>query len=154
MNTKTRLLLLICPFLFCSCISKENTHKIEEEFILKTYGIRTTNISFYELAFSTFIKKKDDTSFNYPILISRPDCSYCVDSINNLNQRAKDDNIIIRLYLLDSNTLKSEEKEQLLNDYMISSVPTYITMDNRSISNINTGYLTDDLYNSLKKEGQ
>lgn len=39
----------------------------------------------------------------------------------------------------------------MIDDYSISSVPTFILMDKQSISDIETGYLSEELINKIMK---
>lgn len=145
-------ILKFIPYLFVFLIGcSTSASKIPKSEIAKEYGVNENiNIQFYRLDYDSFLSNQKNSSFLFPTLISRSDCKYCIEAINQLDKKAKKDNVSLELYLLDSSTLTTEEKKNLMDEYIISSVPTYITLENRSISSIETGYLSDDLYKKIK----
>lgn len=56
------------------------------------------------------------------------------------------------MYLLDSNLLSDEEKQEFNEKYLISSVPTLIVIENGKIKNIELGYFSQNLINKVIEE--
>lgn len=140
--------LFLIPLLLGCSADKQ----IDKSIIASTYNVsENLNIQFYELDYASFINKQNKKDFQYPILISRADCKYCADAIKTLDKKAKQNNTQINLYLLDSSTIKPENKQKMIDEYAITSVPTFILMDNHSISEVQTGHLSDSLFDKLTK---
>lgn len=148
---KVKIFTLVFIPLLCSCNITTET-KIDKSVIASEYDVsEQLNIQFYQLDYDSFTNKQKSKSFKYPILISRSDCEYCINAIKTLDEFAKEKETTINLYLLDSNSIDIEDKQQMIDDYSISSVPTFILMDNQSISDIETGYLSEELINKIMK---
>lgn len=149
MKNKIILTLVFTPFL-CSCIATET--KIDKSVMANEYNVsEKLNLQFYYLDYESFSNKQQNKSFKYPILISRSDCEHCVNAIKTLDEIAKENHTTFNFYLLDSNSTDIEDKQKMIDEYSISSVPTFILMDNKSISDIETGYLSEELINKIMK---
>lgn len=139
---------LICLILMLMSCAKNK--KIDKTEIMENYKISDNlKIQFYDLDYDTFVKKQENKDFDYPILISRPDCNYCISAIQAINNKAIEREKTVNLYLLNSNEIEPEDKQKMIDEYYITSVPTVILMDNHSISEVQTGHLTDDLFIKL-----
>lgn len=144
--------ILVASILLLAGCSSSTLKKIDTKTITENYGISNIhNLQFYELNYETWESNIQNNSFRYPVLISRPDCQHCSHAIEELEQYAEDNEITFNLYLLESNTIDDEDKIKISNDYLISSVPTFILMENHSISEIVTGSISQDLLDKLAK---
>lgn len=66
------------------------------------------DIRFYRLEDDEFVNMEQAGTLDHNVIISRPDCSYCVDFMNCLSQQKCAENVMI--YYLDSTNLSVEEK--------------------------------------------
>ena len=148
MQKHISIFLCIIPLLLGCSADKQ----IDKSIIANTYNVsEDLNIQFYKLDYASFINKQNKKDFQYPILISRADCKYCADTIKTLDEKAKQNNTQISLYLLDSSTIEPENKQKMIDEYAITSVPTFILMDNHAISEVQTGNLSDTVFDTLMK---
>lgn len=147
----SRQILFSSILLLVGC-SSSTLKRIDTETITEKYGLSNIhNLQFYELNYETWESNIQNNAFQYPVLISRPDCQHCSHAIEELEQYTEDNEITLNLYLLESNTIDDEDKMKISNDYLISSVPTFILMENHSISEIVTGTISQELLDKLAK---
>ena len=66
------------------------------------------DIRFYRLEYDEFVNMEQAGTLDHNVIISRPDCSYCVDFMKRLSQQKCAENVMI--YYLDSTNLSVEEK--------------------------------------------
>lgn len=69
--------------------------------------------------------------------------------LKDIDEWAKENNSITNLYLLESSNLDVEQKQYLLSNYSVDSVPTILFVKDGVIKETQIGYLTDDVLNHL-----
>lgn len=101
----------------------------------------------YKLTYDDFIEKQENNTLDKPIIISRADCEHCITFFRRLNKGYS--NKAINIYILESDKMSTSQKLDLGNSLYISSVPTLIKVNSGYISEIYSGYISDDILESL-----
>ena len=108
------------------------------------------DIRFYRLEYDEFVNMEQAGTLDHNVIISRPDCSYCVDFMNRLSQQKCAENVMI--YYLDSTNLSVEEKKVLNQEYSINSVPTVVLQNGGRIDEVVTGYMDEEVIKIIVEE--
>lgn len=108
------------------------------------------DIRFYRLEDDEFVNMEQAGTLDHNVIISRPDCSYCVDFMNRLSQQKCAENVMI--YYLDNTNLSVEEKKVLNQEYSINSVPTVVLQNGGRIDEVVTGYMDEEVIKIIVEE--
>lgn len=130
-----------CVFHQCSILQYDS--QIKEKYKL----VESDKLHIYKLTYEDFIEKQENNTLDKPIIISRADCEHCITFFRRLNKG--NSNKSINIYILESDKMSVSQKLDLENSLYISSVPTLIKVNSGSISEIYSGYISDDILESL-----
>lgn len=150
-NGKSLVLIILAILLSSELSACKNNYgtTVDTAKFCNDYNLDCLNINFHEISYDEFISLNSLSGFEYPILISRNDCEYCINLVSELNDLYNSNHF--NLYILDSKKLDSKQKIQLNDEFLINSVPTLISIDNGHIHSIEVGNIDESTIKEIIK---
>ena len=123
MQKKFVILIFLLLFL-SSCATK----KVVDESFYKRYGLNESRITLYSLSYNELNNAKKE-KIDGIVLVLKDTCDYCNEFMKSFVSLVEDIENCETIYVLESNILSSDEKNQLYENYFLSSVPSILKFE-------------------------
>lgn len=131
--------------LLTSCGSAANLKTVDNEFY-ERYDIAKSNLKIYELTYDELYDSTIKRELDGIIFVLREDCEYCKDFMDVFNKTSIQDSK--NIYVLETTELTLEQKENLYEDFSLTSVPSTLSFESGKFNAIEVGIPTE---NELKQ---
>ena len=120
-------------------------------FLLILFGCKTNESTYLEDNYSVVIKFKyylinyDEfkakvvENERFLAIFTRSDCEYCITFIENFSELMNEKFKKYHVYFIDTSTMSADEKEDILINFDISSVPSIASVKGGKIINLEIG---------------
>ena len=136
--------LLVILLLFSGCSSSVDKTD-DTNSIFARYGIDSEQyIKLVEMDYDTFLNLESNSNLDGIFIITRSDCEYCKEAIEVLNNSALKAIEEKEIYIFETTELDMEEKEHLLQNYSLTSVPSFLVLDDNKPKYLYVGIPSED----------
>lgn len=140
-KNRSILLYIILVIILTGC-GENNLTYIEDNYNIKT------NYEYEMLDYSSF-KNKVNNEETFLAIFTRNDCEYCVSFVKNFSEFMDSEYKNYVVYFIDSNLMTPEDKEDILVNFDISTVPSIVSVKGGRIINLEMGEPSMDRLNEI-----
>lgn len=110
--------------------------------ILEKYGAEKDSLNVAEIEYKDFKGKNFNNSI---VLVLREDCEYCHKLVSDLfSEELTLTNNSNPIYVLESSKMSLTEKEDILDKYSVSVVPTILIFEKNKLKSLEVGTLSKE----------
>lgn len=106
----------------------------------------------YELIDYNSFKDKISDGDTFLAIFTRNDCEYCLTFINNFSDFMNENYKNYIVYFIDSSSMSVEDKEDILINFDISTVPSIVSVKGGKIINLEIGEPSKNRLNEIISE--
>lgn len=139
----TFVILILVLIVLCSCSNGVlDTNKIS----LEKYGIRDSELDISKLSYDDLVK---ENNIDGVVLVVKSSCDYCQPFMKRINDFYNKNKIIKKMYALESDELTIEQKVDLADKYMLTSVPSILVFEKGEFRSLDVGNISDDMLEKI-----
>ncbi len=144
---KKIIFILILLVTLSSCSSNNVT--TESTLSLSEYGIDNSNLKISKISYDDFKDLNNDKVLNGLVFVIRKTCDYCPLTMQKFADVLGDREPTKDLYAVDSDEMTIEEKEDMIDKYGITSVPTLVIFKNGELKSIEVGNISQETMDEI-----